>query len=231
MSIKIFLPEELFYAKKDLKIYGEVKVNDLRGISHFVVGAIDDLKSDLETEAEASMANYYRSKLRHLGVLVNDLMASDHCHNSEVALRFVYTPSLPNIYLQKLNIQFETEAEACVNIILYREEALLQLQDLKAEMGSRLSNSIGDNDDDIKLLVRFLKQKQLFEHRYRHSKGERHKKINELCKIITSSIFPSINYRHIFIPLRWISKPLISLAQYSTLYEHYREWSKFKCSK
>lgn len=226
MSIKIYLPEHLFYTRKDLHIYGEVKINDPRGgISYYVVGAIEEPAS----KSEVAIVDFCHSQLRLIGEFTAD-SHDNKCHIKDVPLRFAYTQHSPNVYVVKLNVQYEDKNY--VNVILYSEKALLQLQDLKAEVANEVENNeINSNDDDMKLLYQLLKQKQLFILQYSYKEPI----YLHLCLFVNH--FKAIigaQFREIcnaLYPLRFLQRPFRFLAQHSTLYEHYQEWNKFKASK
>ncbi|XP_037932838.1 phosphatidylinositol N-acetylglucosaminyltransferase subunit Q-like [Teleopsis dalmanni] len=107
MSVKIFLPEHLFYTKHEHDIFGEIQINENNSVSYYVI------------------CTENKSNLRLLGHILSVGSNATNLKLRDVSLSFTFDPETPNIYLNKLSIKPPNATH--VNVFLYNARKLLQL--------------------------------------------------------------------------------------------------------
>ncbi|XP_061387595.1 uncharacterized protein LOC133322647 [Musca vetustissima] len=242
MSIKIFLPLELFYTKENCNIYGENKIGDNNCISYYIVCAINDKRrgsvDDEDNEISENNRLQIYQRFRHLGHIVNAKEAITFQRNQDVALSFVYDDETPYIYLNKLSIKPETTGK--INVFLYEEGRILKLQDLKESIdvqGRKESNddSSTEDDDDLHYLYQLLHVKDnTFVHVAGAEDGDHAEDFFAYdVKRCIFRVFELIfNFMMWLLTIFLYQPPFKYIFQHTVLYEHYKEWMKFRsCRK
>ncbi|XP_037813892.1 N-acetylglucosaminyl-phosphatidylinositol biosynthetic protein gpi1 [Lucilia sericata] len=232
MTIKLFLPENLFYIKKSCDIYGEIKIGEQNCISYYIICAVDIKKPSKNDEdiEDYERAQQISNEMRHLGHIANATEWSQ-LHHKDVALVFVYDAETPNIYLNKLSIK--TAQKDKINVFLYSEKSILKLQDLN-ESVSNVVYDKEDNakvdadvcpDDDMHMLYQLLQTKDKF--KLECDVDE----VDETFKRVTSYVLtlPFDIFMWTF-GLFMTKAPFRFVFQYSVMYDYYKEWLKFKKS-
>ncbi|XP_073832794.1 phosphatidylinositol glycan anchor biosynthesis class Q [Musca autumnalis] len=232
MSIKIFLPIELFYNKENSNIYGEIKIGDNNCISYYIACAISSGRRDEEEKIDR-----LQKKFRHLGHIINAKEAISTQRNHDVALSFVYDRETPNIYLNKLSIKPEKAGK--INVFLYEERRILKLQDLKESIENPPRKSTQECcdeeetscDDDMHFLYQLLYTKESLEQQDTGVDSE-----DFFLYDVKRCVFRSFEF--IFNLMMWLltiflyQPPFKYIFQHTVLCEHYKEWMKFRrCRK
>lgn len=246
MSLKIFIPKQLFYAKTNCDIYGENKFGEHNCVSYYITCAVNIADKFDYSSQDSRIVSEYTKHFRHLGYIVNAKEAAQFQRNQDVELAFVYDNETPNIYLNKLRIKLEESGK--INVFLYDEERILKLQDLnetvatvcqnveKAHGNSDTTSPYDDTDnsqyefgnDDMHFLYKLLRSKEKL-------------KLNSEC--YSEDFFISDVKRYVcrgfeftFNLMMWIltiflyQPPFKYVFQHTVLYEHYKEWLRFRNS-
>ncbi|XP_013108013.1 uncharacterized protein LOC106087501 [Stomoxys calcitrans] len=246
MSVKIFLPQNLFYVKENCDIYGEIKIGEHNCISYYITCAIYTAKYakplDQEDEADEKRLNdkEFIKRFRHLGHIVNAQAPTHQCYQ-DVALVFGYDKQTPNIYLNKLSIKAQETGK--INVFLYDERRVLKLQDLKEEMHETLSRPMTkqeenskESDDtfpnnDMHYLFQLLQTKE-------NVKSTAHDFASGDFFLFDVKRCLFRCFEFLFHFMMWIltiflyQPPFKYIFQHTVLCEHYKEWLKFRqCGK
>ncbi|KAM7347734.1 phosphatidylinositol glycan anchor biosynthesis class Q isoform 2-T2 [Cochliomyia hominivorax] len=243
MTIKLFLPEKLFYLKKSCDIYGEIKISEGNCISYYIITAIDNkLLLNNKDDSDEDDEDYEReiqftNELRHLGHIVKASESSQLLHK-DVALVFVYDDETPNIYLNKLTIR-PAQGEK-VNVFLYNEKSILKLQDLNENLNKFQSDMYKDKenikdshrqsseccpDDDMHMLYKLLYTKEKFKLQAEVDDVEDTFKrfVGYLIKFPFDILMSAFGFCMTQPPLKFIFK-------YTVMCDYYKEWWKFNRS-
>ncbi|TMW51285.1 hypothetical protein DOY81_003604 [Sarcophaga bullata] len=238
MTVKIFLPENLFVIKKNCDIYGEIKISEQNCVSYYVISDVPNKKPSSDEELlDYEREFIFSNKMRHLGHIVN---AADYSqlHTKDVALAFVYDNETPNIYLSKLSIK--TVEKAKVNVFLYNECRMLKLQDLNenivkatrsnVEESEKLANEDTEKDgsyeDDMHMLHQLLQAKEKFRISTEADDIDYVFKRCALCMLK----FPFEIFMLAFHVIM-TRPPFVFIFHYTFLSDYYKEWLKFKKSR
>lgn len=130
--VKIFLPKNLFYNKKESEIYGEIQITE-KSISYFII------------------SDENRNELRHLGYIV----PVEKKVNKDVSVLFSYDSKYSAIFLTKLSIK--TSENTVPNVCIYDPQKIVQLHYSKHKK-CKYDEGSGDIRMLYDLLVSFEKK-------------------------------------------------------------------------
>lgn len=237
MTIKLFLPQQLFYTKKSCDIYGEIKIGEENCISYYIITAINNNKipldnldsNDYDYEREVEFTN----ELRHLGHIVK-ASESLQLQHKDVALVFVYDDETPNIYLNKLSIR-TAQAEK-VNVFLYNESSILKLQDLNENLSNKQRGLVETNgksssaqelcpDEDLHMLFQLQQSKEVF--MLQSDEGDVEDAFKRFVGCLLRFPFELLMSAFGFCMTQ---PPFKYVFQYTFMCDYYKEWLKFKKS-
>ncbi|XP_065363710.1 uncharacterized protein PIG-Q [Calliphora vicina] len=237
MTIKLFLPENLFYIKKSCDIYGEIKIGEQNCISYYITSAVDIKRPLINYETDDyDKEIQFTNELRHLGHIVN-ATESSQLHHKDVALVFVYDAETPNIYLNKLSIKPAQRDK--VNVFLYNEKSILKLQDLNENLNKTGQQSVNNNeddaelnvetdicpDDDMHMLYQLLQAKDKFI--LEHDDGDVDDKFKRFVGYLITVPFDAFM---LIFGVCMTQPPFRFVFQYTVMCDYYKEWLKFKKS-
>ncbi|XP_011291559.1 uncharacterized protein LOC101890935 [Musca domestica] len=234
MSIKIFLPLELFYSKENCNIYGENKIGDNNCISYYITCAIADAKNN-KGGSEVNRLQITQ-RFRHLGHIVNAKEAITLQRHQDVALSFVYDDETPNIYLNKLSIKPEKPGK--INVFLFEERRILKLQDLREDLDAKVADECDDEDasathnDDLHILYQLLNVKDTIVHDDTRGGPIEDFFAHDVKRCVFRGFEFSFNFMMWLLTVFLYQPPFKYIFQHTVLCEHYREWIKFRnCGK
>ncbi|ALC48582.1 Gpi1 [Drosophila busckii] len=201
MSIKIYLPTDLFYTQQSCNLYGELNIGDENVVVYYVLDTSVSEKDTLMPH-------------RYLGsILCSDLFENSHyCRQQDMILCFTYSQDSPHISLKFTSITPEILSH--VKLILYDKQIMssLMLEPDRDSCLDRESSSLYEEECDFQQLAQLLQP--ILTQKTGTSFG-----LTVSRALYTFTHIPMVLFKQI-VSLKFVN----SILRHTVVYKHYQEW-------